>query len=134
MKRAWLSDRQLSLARDVARGLKTMGWAVGDEVNADIRVEFLSAGALPPADFQAGDGEGSVVLVAPATTHLYLSELSLKLQGLAMAQAPARRINAIVVESAQADRLALAIDWLAGAAMVTGQIVLLSDKPAPALL
>ncbi|MBK5265563.1 MAG: hypothetical protein JJE34_10095 [Alphaproteobacteria bacterium] len=134
MSHAWLSDTHAPLAREAALGLKAMGWTLDGGTDADVRVEFLDADTLPSANFQAGDRESSVVLVAPATTRLYLSELSLKVQGLAIAQAPARRINAIVVEAAQADRLAFTINWLAGAQMVTGQIILLSDKPAPTLL
>ena len=132
MKRAWLSEAQSPLARAAAEGLRALGWQVetgGDEAEADLRV-FAAGSALPAI----GQGEGgSVVLIAEAPDRLGLSELSLHVQKLAVAAAPQVRVNAVAVADGWAGNLADTIDWLAGAEMVTGQLILLSEEPGPAI-
>src|SRR3546814_9806836 len=60
-----------------------------------------------------------------------LAALSLHTQQRAVAAAPSQRVNAIAFEAGHTDKLAVTIDWLAKANMVTGQLILLSDQPAP---
>lgn len=130
MKRAWLSEVQSPLARAAAEGLRALGWQVetgGGQGNADLRV--FAAGSTLPA-FGQGD-PSPVVLIAEASDRLGLSELSLQVQKLAVAAAPLVRVNGVAVAEGWADTLAGTIDWLAGADMVTGQMILLSEEPGP---
>src|SRR3546814_9589938 len=60
-----------------------------------------------------------------------LAALSLHTQQRAVAAAPSQRVNAIAFEAGHTDKLVVTIDWLAKANMVTGQLILLSDQPAP---
>src|SRR3546814_2855681 len=72
-----------------------------------------------------------ILLVAPAAGRMALAALSLHTQQRAVAAAPSQRVNAIAFEAGHTDKLAVTIDWLAKANMVTGQLILLSDQPAP---
>jgi len=132
MKRAWMDEMQSPLARAAAEGLRALGWQVetgGVQVNADLRV-FAAGPALPA--FGQGD-PSPVVLIAEAPDRLGLSELSLQVRKLAVAAAPQGRVNGVAVSEGWAGTLAETIDWLAGADMVTGQLILLSDEPGPAI-
>ena len=132
MKRAWLSEAQSPLARAAAEGLRVLGWQVetgGGQAHADIRV--FAAGSALPALGQGG--RGAVVLIADAPDRLGLSELSLQVQKLAVAAAPQVRVNGVAVSDGWAGQIAETIDWLAGAEMVTGQLILLSEEPGPAI-
>ncbi len=129
MKRAWMDEMQSPLARAAAEGLRALGWQVetgGVQGNADLRV-FAAGPALP------APGRGAVVMIADAPDRLGLSELSLQVRKLAVAAAPQGRVNGVAVSEGWAGTLAETIDWLAGADMVTGQLILLSDEPGPAI-
>src|SRR3546814_11710261 len=71
----------------------------------------------------------SLILVAPAAGRMALAALSLHTQQLAVAAAPSQRVNAIAFEAGHTAKLAVPIDWLAKASMVTGQLILLSEQP-----
>lgn len=132
MKRAWLNEAQSPLARAAAEGLCALGWQVetgGGEAGADVRV-FAAGSALPA--LVKGDSSPAI-LIAEAPDRLGLSELSLQVQKLAVAAAPAVRVNGVAVADGWAGNLADTIDWLAGADMVTGQLILLSEEPGPAI-
>ena len=129
MKRAWMDEMQSPLARAAAEGLRALGWQVetgGVQGTADLRV-FAAGPALP------APGRGAVVMIADAPDRLGLSELSLQVRKLAVAAAPQGRVNGVAVSEGWAGTLAETIDWLAGADMVTGQLILLSDEPGPAI-
>lgn len=132
MKRAALSDAEGPLVKAAADGLTALGWDVSAGNGADLRIEFLESSASLFSVAMDG-GCASVVLVAPAGGRFDLSGLSLEVQRLAVAAAPMQRVNGIAVESGHDDALAATIDWLAGAAMVTGQLILLSDAPGPSI-
>src|SRR3546814_9558649 len=61
----------------------------------------------------------SLILVAPAAGRMALAALSLHTQQRAVAAAPSQRVNAIAFEAGHTDKLAVTIDWLAKANMVT---------------
>jgi hypothetical protein len=129
MRRAWLSEDRSPLARAAAEGLRALGWQVesgGDEAEADLRV--YAAGSAQPAP-----GRGAVVMISDAPDRLGLSELSLQVRKLAVAAAPQGRVNGVAVSEGWAGTLAETIDWLAGADMVTGQLILLSQEPGPTI-
>lgn len=127
MKRAWLSDAASPLGKAAARGLKAQGWQVdAGRHEAEARIMVLERGGDPCA---LPDGSGTVILLAPAGDRLALAALSLEAQRLAIAAAPAVRVNAVAVEQGQEDRIGASLDWLAGAEMVTGQLILLSSAP-----
>ena len=131
MKRASLSDIGLPLAKAAADGLRALGWTVtAGRGAAELRVELvddLSAAAV------ARGAWGTVILIATAPDRLGLSELSLHVQKLAVAAAPAVRVNGVAVADGWEGKLADTIDWLGGAGMVTGQMILLSEEPGPAI-
>lgn len=133
MKRACLSETRTPVARQVTQGLEAQGWNVRLRTEGpapDLRVEFLeAAGPLLGPTVKADCS--SLVLVAPAAGRMGLAGLSLHTQQLAVAAAPSQRVNAIAFEAGHTDKLAVTIDWLAKASMVTGQLILLSDQPAP---
>lgn len=132
MKRAWMDEMQSPLARAAAEGLRALGWQVetgGVQGNADLRM-FAAGSALPALD--QGD-PSPVVLIAEAPDRLGLSALSLQVRQLAVAAAPLVRVNGVAVAEGWTSTLAGTIDWLAGADMVTGQLILLSEEPGPAI-
>lgn len=131
MKSVSLSEDQSPLARAAADGLRALGWAVtADQAGAQLRVEFVDD--LSAATVGRGDW-GSVVFSAAAPDRLGLSELSVHVQKLAVAAAPQVRVNGVAVAEGWQGELASTIDWLAGAEMVTGQMILLSGEPGPTI-
>lgn len=131
MKRAWLSDRQSPLGKAAAKGLKALGWQINAlRDDADARVLVLQTGDEPCA---LPEGSGALLLLAPSGNRLALAAFSLAVQKLAVAAAPVKRVNAVAVEAGNEDQIGATLDWLAQAEMVTGQLVLLSSRPAPSI-
>lgn len=132
MRKVSLSENGGVLEREAAEGLKALGWTLveGRLSKAELRVIFIKASEQPSLEEGAW---GSVVLVTTAPDKPGLSELSLHLQKLAIRAAPESRVNGIAVAQGWEKELAASIDWLAGAAMVTGQLILLSSEPAPSI-
>ena len=130
MKRVWISDPGLKLSA-LGNDLQALGWQVeNDPHGVDLRIVVIeTCGAPCPMP----DGSGPVVVVASEGDRLALSSLSLETQKLALAAAPAERVNAVAVETGFEDEAAAMADWLAGAEMVTGQVILLSEQPGPAI-
>lgn len=131
MKRVWLSSPQSPLGKAAAKGLKALGWQVDAEPDAaDARVLVLqdsgNSCVMP-------EGASPLIILAPASDRLGLTALSLSAQRLAVAAAPATRVNAVAVEQGKEDQLGATVDWLAGAGMVTGQLILLSSAPGPSI-
>lgn len=131
MKGVWISDVDLPLGRAVADGLRPLGWKQQSAPdNAALRVLVLRSCDEPCA---SPAGSGPLVILAPAGDRFALSALSLAVQRQAVAAAPACRVNAVAVEGGFEDQAGGSVDWLAGADMVTGQMILLSDEPGPVL-
>lgn len=127
MKRAWLSDPGALLAASAATGLGALGWTLAARAeDADLLVLFEAEPSAPRV------GE-CAVFVIPCSGRAALRGFSLAVQAAAIAAAPARRVNGIVVEAGWEQQLGSTLDWLAGADMVTGQAVLLSGREAPAI-
>lgn len=131
MRSVSLSDRS-PLGKIAANGLKALGWSIASatQARADLRVELLKDAPSP----SLSQGEwGTVILLAAAPDRLRISELSLQVQKLAVQAAPARRVNAVAVAQGWEKDVPAVLDWLADADMVTGQIILLSGEPGPAI-
>lgn len=131
MRSVSLSDR-FPLGKIAANGLKALGWSIASatQARADLRVELLKDAPSP----SLSQGEwGTVILLAAAPDRLRISELSLQVQKLAVQAAPARRVNAVAVAQGWEKDVPAVLDWLADADMVTGQIILLSGEPGPAI-
>lgn len=132
MKRFSLSEADTLLGKAAADGLQALGWILAEasQADAELRVEILEDLAHPSVGKGAWD---CAVLVVQAPDRIGLSELSLHLQKLAVEAAPEVRVNGVAVAEGWEKDLAASIDWLAGAAMVTGQLILLSSEPAPSI-
>ncbi|HKX22488.1 MAG TPA: hypothetical protein VJM81_04360 [Rhizorhapis sp.] len=131
MRSVSLSDRS-PLGKIAADGLKALGWSLASatQAKADLRLELLKDPLFPVLP----QGEwGTIVLLAAAPDRIGISELSLHVQKLAVQAAPAGRVNAVAVAQGWEKDVPAVIDWLAAADMVTGQIILLSGEPGPAI-
>lgn len=133
MRRAALSESRSALARAAASGLQALGWTVETAAHvaeADLRVEFVRD-LVGPA-FAPGQW-GAVIFVSEAADRLSLSEMSVAIQKRAIAAAPGLRVNGVAVAKGWSGELAPMLDWLAGAQMVTGQTILLSNDAGPGI-